>query len=172
LTALGGGQSGRITFPYRPSEDDNVNKYAVATTGKNVLQCIAEIVRDAATNDYTVTLLDPDDNRHSVQGNLQQNQDMLTVPAPEGLRPLTVIATGPVGDKGTVGSELSFIYGDQQNNPISGTDFVWTTLSTGTDPVLSNEFANTLPGGYCIVPNISKDSGTQDIQCYFPCNAA
>ena len=51
------------------------------------------------------------------------------------------------------------------------------TVIAGWDETLSKQNpSQSLPGGYCIVPNISEDedqmADSQTITCYFPCNAA
>lgn len=173
MTQLGGGQSGSIPFPYMPSTDDNVNKHAVATTGKDVLQCMVSLLRNANTNEYNVVFIDPDKNQYTAQGILAKDQDSLTVQT--DLLPLKVTATDAVGEVGTVGSEIGFYFGSE-DDPEPGTDFQWTTVTTGTDPTLSDRVPDTLPGGYCVVPNIKDDDGAsnglQNVECWFPCNAS
>jgi hypothetical protein len=171
MTSLRGGSSGRISFPYQP---DNDNRYAIATTKKDVLQCKVTIVRDT-NNFYKVTVFDSNGNAQGTKNDvLAKNQDTLTVPGTGGLLPLAVIVEGPVGLSGTVGSRIDFNYGDRPFfNFELGTDFSWSTVSAGTDGRFSNQYPDTLPGGYCTVPNIEGLlPGIQQIECYFPCNVS
>jgi hypothetical protein len=172
MTSLHGGASGRISFPYEPNND---NRYAISTTRKDVLQCKVDVTRDT-NNFYKVTVFDSNGNSQGTNnGILAKSQDALIVPGTGGLLPLAVIVEGPVGIGGTVGSGIDFNYGARTfTNFELGTDYLWTTISKGTDGRFSNQNPDiTLPGGYCTVPNIIGIlPGLQQIECYFPCNAS
>ena len=176
MTRLGGGQSGRINFPFRLQDDNNL--YAIGTTRRNVLQCKVEVVRHT-TNDYDVITYDGRGEKlNRAQRNLAKSQDSLTVPGAKGYLDLAVVADGPVGDIDTVGSKVIFNYGAADFASFQlGTDFSWDTLTLGTDPTFSQSVApNAELGSYCEVPNLTltnglERDGIQTITCYFPCNA-
>ena len=172
LTSLGGGSSGRISFPYNPPDD---NHYAVATTRKDVLQCTVSLQR-TVHNEYIATVYDTTRNIYgSAKKNLPAGGDTMILPGQNGVMDLAIIATGPAGSPGTVGTPIDFNYGARSFDAFQeGTDFFWGTLSIGTDGHFSSEDSDVKqPGGYCAVTNIDgeKDPPAQQILCYFPCNA-
>ena len=172
MTKLGAA-SGRVKFPYNPSND---NHYAIATTKKDVLQCKVSITRNV-NNEYFATVSDSTGKTYgSATRTLSKAQEVLIVPGEEGIESLAIIATGPAGKVGDVGSRIDFNYGARAFGSFElGTGFAWTTVSTGTDSRFHDNNPDTsIPGGYCSVQKI-EDSPPQPpnqlIVCYFPCNA-
>ncbi|KAF2717421.1 hypothetical protein K431DRAFT_288559 [Polychaeton citri CBS 116435] len=173
MTILGSsGVQGSVHFPYQSAND---NHYAIGSTDKDVLQCKIVVTRTSGDN-YDGTVFDVDGNAQGTAAQpLTSDGDSLLIPGQGGLLDLRVFRLGQMGEAGTVGSEIEFNYGDKGIVDFQlGTDFWWTTLHQGWDLTLSDQNEDALPGGYCVVPNISEDENgdRQTITCYFPCNAA
>ena len=175
MTQLGSGGSGRISFPYSPGSD---NHYAVATTNKDVLQCKLILTRNS-DNGYSGTVYD---STGTAQGTASQTlpnaQDSMTIPGQNDLLDLAITSTAPIddGDVGEVGPRVDFNYGAASFATFElGTDFAWSSSSTGCDDSL-NKFDpdQSKEGGYCIVPFLGDGavSVDQQIECYIPCNAS
>ena len=176
MTSLGGGSSGRIDFPYDPSSN---NRYAIATTDKDVRQCTGSLNRHT-NNQYSALVASSTGTRFGAAWNFLPNAgDTLIVPGQAGVMDLAISATGPVGNLGTVGSQIDFNYGAHTIPDYElGTDFHWSTLSTGTDGHVRDENPdNALQGGYCTIITFESvsphpgDPGMQQIKCYFLSNA-
>jgi hypothetical protein len=172
MTTLGG-TGGLLHFPYQPQKD---NHYAIANTGKDVLQCHVEVTRTSGDS-YSATVYDVNGAAQGTAAKqLTDNSIFLKIAGQGGLLDLAIYRTGEMGKAGTKGSTVDFSYGAHgllAFNVVA--DFVWSSDQQGCDNSYAKSDQDVVqPGGYCKVPDIEENENCdqQTITCYFPCDAA
>jgi len=171
MTQMGGGNQGKIDFPYDPNND---NHYAMTDGGTDVLQCKISVVRISDEN-FEATITDGLGNVWSTSTGVLTSDGLSFEVGPphNGFKSVDVYRTGSFGNKGEEGTPTDSIYGDS-----TGVEdqFSWTSVSIGNDNTLHQQSpGDSVAGGYCTVSTILKQPNgtglTQTVECYYPCSS-
>lgn len=171
LTQLAGGQSGRIDYPYDP---DTSNRYAVASTAEDVLQCKLRVVRTSDETYEGWVYNNAGEEKGHASAQLAGDQQRLDIAGNDGVLDTAVVRLREMTDGPTnKGSNFLVYYGLGEQY---GRFFVFGAWSGGNDNALRAEDPDNtvIDGAYCTLSDIEWSATTgarQEIECLFPCAA-